>query len=340
MSSPSPRCLYPLKDLDPAHSPFPEPQAALFCSRQWFELLARTAVQGEALLLDNARSGAHFSALAVHRRPERRLGLSFSSIEALSNYYSMYYKVIGSTRTEDLQALAGSIASLPFPVLRLGPFAGEDGTCNALAEALRTNGFSVQVSEAFGNWIEPTQGRAFETYFAARPSALRNTHERKRRALEKQHRWQFRLLEHDDAALEKGIADYLAIYGSSWKPPEQNPGFMPALIRLAARQGQLRLGLVDIDGQAAAAQVWLRDGDTSLIYKLAHHPRFDAFSVGLLLTTELMRHAFDVERVALIAFGSGDDPYKKDWMSQRRSRETLTAYNRRTMLGLLASLKA
>ena len=35
---------------------------------------------------------------------------------------------------------------------------------------------------------------------------------------------------------------------------------------------------------------------------------------------KLMRHVIDVDQVREVDFGSGDDAYKKDWMSDRRER--------------------
>jgi Acetyltransferase (GNAT) domain len=334
-----PSFAYSLKEVEANAQSFKPIGARLFDSLPWFELLARTTSAQDVQILDNRQTGEHFSALVVQKRQERRFGLSFKSIESLSNYYSMYYNVIGSDQPDDLFSLAAYLGSLGLPVARLGPFPVETGVSKKMLNALSMNGFSVRSSEAFGNWIERTQGRKFEAYFNARPSQTINTYERKKRALEKSHQWSFRLIQEPSPELEASIVDYLKVYDSSWKPRESYPDFIPSLVRLAAAHGLLRLGILDVDGEPAAVQLWLIDGDSSLIYKLAHTPQHERYSVGLLLTVEMMRHAFDQDQVAIIDFGSGDDSYKSHWMSERRSRETLTAYNRRTSLGQLASLK-
>jgi len=41
----------------------------------------------------------------------------------------------------------------------------------------------------------------------------------------------------------------------------------------------------------------------------------------------------DVDKVVEVDFGSGDDPFKKDWMSNRRERWGLIAFNLRTVRG-------
>jgi uncharacterized protein YjiS (DUF1127 family) len=329
----------PLNEVDTSHPAFMPIEERFFTSFAWYDLLSKTAIHGEAILLDNRQSGPKFSGMVLHKVRQRRLGLSFTSIEAFSNYYSMYYNVIGSAQPDDLFALGACLGSLDSPLARFGPFPAEDGSSRRLGMALSANGFSVRTSEAFGNWIEPTNGRSFEAYFASRPSQIINTYDRKRRALEKLHSWRFRMMTSADEELEEIILEYLGVYDQSWKPKENSPEFMPNLIRLAAKHGLLRLGLLEVNDEVAAVQIWIIDGRSSIIYKLAHSPKYEKFSVGLILTVEMMRHAFDIDRVDLIDFGSGDDPYKAHWMSQRRSRETLTAYNRRTSLGQLASLK-
>jgi Acetyltransferase (GNAT) domain len=334
-----PAFLYPLDEVGDSVASFKPVRESLFDSLEWFQLLAKTTIPEAPMLLDNRQTGSRLSGMVLRIQRESRWGLSYDSVGAFSNYYSMCYNVVGSTETDDLFALGAYLARLRVPVARLGPFPAETGMSRRLGMALSENGLSVRISEAFGNWIEPVKGRTFETYFATRPSQLINTYERKLRALEKLHRWHFRMIQADDEDLKTSIEHYLKVYEVSWKPKEDATAFIPAFMRLCAQNGLLRLGILYVNDEAVAAQMWLRDHDSAIIYKLAHSPQYEKFSVGLLLTVEMMRHAFDTDKVNLIDFGSGDDPYKAQWMSERRSRETITAYNRRTSLGQIASLK-
>ena len=45
-----------------------------------------------------------------------------------------------------------------------------------------------------------------------------------------------------------------------------------------------------------------------------------------MLTAALMRHVIDVDGVALVDFGTGDDPYKRDWMEETRPRFRLDMF--------------
>ena len=87
---------------------------------------------------------------------------------------------------------------------------------------------------------------------------------------------------------------------------------------------RLRLGIAEIDGQPVAAQFWTVEGGTAFIHKLAHDERFRKQSPGTLLTAAMFAHVIDVDRVDLVDFGTGDDPYKRDWMDAVRNGLIMT----------------
>jgi CelD/BcsL family acetyltransferase involved in cellulose biosynthesis len=135
------------------------------------------------------------------------------------------------------------------------------------------------------------------------------------------------------------IAAFEQVYNASWKTPEPYPQFIPGLIRMCAEQGWLRMGIAYIDDVPAAAQLWIVYQGIASIYKLAYDEKFSAESVGSILTSRLMQHVIDIDKVRQVDFLSGDDPYKKDWMSHRRERRGIIAYNLRTAYGLLGALR-
>ena len=49
----------------------------------------------------------------------------------------------------------------------------------------------------------------------------------------------------------------------------------------------------------------------------------------------MLRHVIDEDRVEVVDFLQGDDPYKQDWMSHRRERWGVLAMNPRRARGLL-----
>src|SRR5690606_17938235 len=179
----------------------------------------------------------------------------------------------------------------------------------------------------------------FAKYWARRPSRLRHTVERARRRLNREHDWRVDIVDMSGPALESGIAAYEAVYAQSWKEPEPCPAFMPELMRMAAAQGVLRLGLMWVDGVVVAAQVWLVSAGKASIYKLAYASGAERLSAGSVLTTALMQHVMEVDLVTEVDYLMGDDAYKRDWMSSRRERVGLVAFDLSRVRGLTAWTK-
>jgi CelD/BcsL family acetyltransferase involved in cellulose biosynthesis len=140
----------------------------------------------------------------------------------------------------------------------------------------------------------------------------------------------------DDA--RRALAYYERIYAASWKNPEPHPRFVPSLVEYLAGRGWLRMGCVSLENEPVAAQIWaVKDGIAS-IFKLAYDERFAQVSAGSVLTAQLMRHVLDVDRVHTVDYLTGDDAYKRDWMSHRRERVGVRAHRRGNWRGQLALL--
>ena len=56
-------------------------------------------------------------------------------------------------------------------------------------------------------------------------------------------------------------------------------------------------------------------------------------SPGTVLSAFMLQHVIDTDRVSTVDFLSGDDHYKKNWMSHREERKGVAAYNPRTLRG-------
>lgn len=265
-------------------------------------------------------------------------------LQALGNYYSCLYGPVGPDQAvRDLSADQWSDAvrqlqSLPgASVLRLQPLDGDSAWLAALQAALSRTGYLTDRFFCFGNWFQPVPAAGFDAYWAQRPSPLRHSVERGRRRLDRAGPWRIEIHSTDDAGVERALQAYLAVYAQSWKTPEPCPGFMPGLVRMAARMGWLRLGVLWLDAQPVAAQVWLVHGGKANIYKLAYVEGCEKLSTGSVLTAALMRHVMEQDRVLEVDYLSGDDAYKRDWMAQRRERVGLVAFDPRRPSGLVAA---
>jgi len=208
-----------------------------------------------------------------------------------------------------------------------------------MTAALRAEGYITDTYFCFGNWHLPVLGRSFAAYEETLPSRIRNTIKRGRKKLDGSGAWTMAVHRAPGEGLERGIEDFQAIYGKSWKTPEPFPHFVPNLCRRAAEHGWLRLGVVRFEDTPIAAQLWLVKDGRALIYKLAYDEEYKRFSAGSVLSAELMRRAFDEDRVDDIDYLTGDDGYKRDWMSHRRVRVGLLAFKRTSLRGLASAAR-
>ncbi len=222
----------------------------------------------------------------------------------------------------------------PHGAVRLDCLEPKDTIWPPLIAGLRQAGLRVLPFDHFGNWHATTAGQSWETYLAARPGALREAIRRRTKKAADSGAT-CRIIT-GGAALEPAIAAYEAIYAKSWKQPEPFPNFNASLIRACAANGSLRLGLLELHNTAIAAQFWIVRESWAGVLKLAHDEAHKALSPGTVLTAHIIRHLLDVEHIAELDFGRGDDPYKKDWAPQRRQRTGLILANPWRLSGMVA----
>ena len=217
-----------------------------------------------------------------------------------------------------------------FDTLSLWPL--EADVAAELEAAFRAQGWLPSLRFETANWIAATTGLDFEAYWANRPSKLRNTVRRRT----KNSPFTTEILDRfDDAAWDA----YEAIYAQSWKPDEGSPVFLRAAARQEGAAGTLRLGIARRDGQPIAAQFWTVENGHATIHKLAYLESEREHSPGTLLSVAMFRHVLDHDRPAVIDYGNGDEPYKAEWMDQRRERYRLRLFNLRSIGGLSKSVR-
>ena len=265
---------------------------------------------------------------------------SARKLKSLSNYYSSLFGPVVDPDDPELESLLTALAKAiardrrRWDQIYLNPLATEPLCFDTLLRALRGQGFLVDRFFSFGNWYVPVGSQTFEQYVQGRP----RTGARQRKKLLPSPRFRFSLVTLPQD-VEPAMADYERVYRSSWKTDEPYPRFMPGLARRCAEQGWLRLGIAYLDGEPAAAQLWIVADGTASIFKVAYDQRFAKESVGTLLTSLLMEHVVDRDKVSVVDYLAGDDGYKKDWMSHRRERWGIVAFNPRTLRGLLCAAR-
>ena len=275
------------------------------------------------------------------------------TVTALGNYYTTRWApLLDSGLANDpnadpnsdqaCTALHGLLAALlreepRLHTLRFEPLQPGSLAETALRRALQRNGCAVFGFQAFQNWLLPVASD-WPAYLAARDGKLRTTLSRMGKRFAARG-GRLELVQAETERLAPCIAAYQAVYATSWKSAEPHPQFMPGLIRAAARNGVLRLGIAWLGDVPVAAQVWMVTGGRADIYKLAHDEAHKETSPGSLLTAMLMRHVFEQDRVSVVDYLSGDDAYKRLWMSDVQPRNGLVAYRLRTPRGWLGAAR-
>lgn len=329
-----------------SHDLFPTFRDAPFLSRDWFELFLRTCVdRGTDPIFIPVRKGdvSGVWPLSLHRHS--KLGLGFDSIESLTNFYSLSYGPIAgcSSLLDTLGELGDAAATRLWSMnpawVDLQPLVQGQADWEGLERSFSRAGYVTRLQQISSNWVLRRGDLDFETFLRQRPAHIRNTYCRKLRRLHKTHTIAFRHFRSEADDLDEADALYHSVYARSWKRPEPYPDFIPGLIRLIGRHDALDLGVLEVDGKAIAAQIWIRTPASSVMYKLAHDDAFASFSPGLVLMVEMLRMAIDVDRSPLIDFGLGADPYKREWMAECRQVSRLLAIDPRHPMGALRLAK-
>lgn len=298
-----------------------------------------------SLLADSVFTETGKTAILVLRRQGRVLavlpsvvqqGTGGREVTALANYYTTLFSpaIEPGLRAEDLLPLTVALRRnyKGTPAYRFAPMDPKSADFGLLRDALGQSGLKTFSYFAFGNWYLETTG-GWADYLKNRSGQLRSTIKRmtKRLAAENGRLEIIRA----EADVERGIAAYQTVYNASWKTSEPYAEFIPGLIRLCARRGWLRLGIAWVADRPIAAQLWMVSHGRAHIYKVAYDEAFKNIAPGTLVTALLIEEAIERDHVSEIDYLIGDDAYKKTWMSHRRERFGLVAFDPLTPRGLL-----
>lgn len=200
----------------------------------------------------------------------------------------------------------------------------------------------------------------FNNYYRERPSQLRNTIKRREKKLENNHVYRTEIITTLDD-FPSAFEEYKNIYQQSWKGDEHSFDFIEQVCVAAIAENKLRFGLLYVDERPVAAQLWfiqlysqesvlngvpnnletnteLTQG-TASIFKLAYVPEYQKYSVGSILSMAISEYVIEQDKVTTIEFGMGNEPYKKDWLSNDRLRHTYQVFNPSGFYGKLTIIR-
>lgn len=256
-------------------------------------------------------------------------------VESLSNYYTAIYSpvVAQNVTSRDLVPLIAAIREghRSLTSMKFSPMDSQSANYRMLLDALKMAGMLPFEYFCFGNWFLQVDGE-WSSYLKSRSGLQRSTIKRMGKKFSTDG-GTLELLQ-GGVDLERSIDAYERVYAASWKVAEPHANFIPGLIRACAERGWLRLGVAWLKDEPIAAQLWFVAGGKAYIYKLAYHEAYKTYAPGTLLTAMLMEHAIEEDRAVEVDYLIGDDPYKKSWMSHRRERWGIIAYNPKTISGI------
>jgi len=269
-----------------------------------------------------------------------RLAEEHGSIFATPEWLELWWRHFG--RGRELLLSVEPDAVLPFYVWRerplrvvrvlghgpgdeLGPFG--PGAREALRRWIETERFDVLACQQLlgpswlpalpggvllnedGSPVLEFEGRSWKEILAAKSRNFREQVGRRRRALERDFRVEFRVVtDADPAALDT----FFRLHGLRHGRPTvvtQTEAFQREFAAIAAERGWLRLWLLELDGRAAAAWLGFRFAGAECYYQAGRDPAFDKHSVSFVLLAHTITAALE-DGAHEYRFLRGAEPYK------------------------------
>jgi CelD/BcsL family acetyltransferase involved in cellulose biosynthesis len=230
----------------------------------------------------------------------------------------------------DREDLWAAIASLGHGAVVL-PVMANAATREAAAGALRGAGYVVSVTPVLDSPFLALPA-SWEDLSGGLSRQHRNQLGRKRRRLEREGRLVFRTTS-GERDLDADLRSFFAVEGSGWKSREgtailsspRTRAFYTDMAERFARQGWLRIHLLELDGTVIAADLGCTFAGGSFLMKTGFDERFAELSPGFVLQGETLRASIE-EGSRSYDFLGGPDPYKMRWCSELHQRVTLRAF--------------
>ncbi len=160
----------------------------------------------------------------------------------------------------------------------------------------------------------------------------KETRRRERRALEAGA--SYRLLE-DPAEAEEGMAVLFRLHDMRWSDrggsslaSEESRRVLSGFAAAAAARGWLRLWLLELEGEPAAAELAWRIGDRQRHYQSGFDPERGQLGVGLVLFAHALEDSM-ADGVREADLGRGESDYKRRYAQGARAAALLVAVRRR-----------
>ena len=227
----------------------------------------------------------------------------------------------------------------------LGPICRPEGrpaVASALLRLLEDQGSALLVGErlpADEGWSsllgakvlrrEPSpvlalEGTTWDAFFASRSKNFRNSIRSKDKRLAADHQVRYRLAV-DAESFDRDFDLFLSLHRARW--PEgssfiDDEPFQREFATVAFARGWCRLWFLELDGEARAAWYGFRFANVDSYYQAGRDPRWDSYSLGLLLHVHTIREAA-ADGVREYRFLRGGEEFKSRFASHDHELETI-----------------
>jgi CelD/BcsL family acetyltransferase involved in cellulose biosynthesis len=170
-------------------------------------------------------------------------------------------------------------------------------------------------------------GVTWESFLASRSRNLRYSIRRKERRLAGEHSVRYRLAV-DPERFDSDIELLFALHRARWPEGSSFSAAEPFHREFAAAafaRGWCRLWLLEVDGEARAAWYGFRFANVESYYQAGRDPRWDRYSLGLLMLAHSIREAA-VDGVREYRFLRGGEGFKYRFASRDPELETIALW--------------
>jgi CelD/BcsL family acetyltransferase involved in cellulose biosynthesis len=145
-----------------------------------------------------------------------------------------------------------------------------------------------------GNPVLQFGADGWEGFLRRRSANFREQVRRRPRKLAREHEVRYRLVD-GPQSLQPELDTLFRLHAARWAATPSvllaHRGFHSAVARLAAQCGWLRLWILEIEGQAAAAVYGFRFAGVESYYQAGRDPRWDHYHVGFVLLSHAIQQA-------------------------------------------------
>lgn len=260
-------------------------------------------------------------------------------LHSLTNYYSPEFLPVqtdDNNADTDLAAFYQHQQLSHYEMIDLSPLSASNA--DGVISVLEQQHFYCEKYQLTTNWTHPAI-TDFDQFWQLRPKKMRNILRSKKTKLDREQHYSIEILtEIEDPRLEQMLKSYHQVYSKSWKNNEPFTQFIDDIVREENKRGRVRLGVLSIQEQAVAAQIWFVHQQTAYIFKLSYDNHYRNESVGSILMEAMFQQVISKDHVTCVDFLTGDDKYKADWMTCARPLYGIKAYNKKTIKGLTCAM--